>query len=89
MQVFIINAFLLIEFIRLFVEFIHLFSINALILHKSSAFMLSINGLALTNDGKFTEPFALVSTSQLPQNHQFQGIGPCAILKGSTLQRCI
>lgn len=85
MQVFIMNAFLLIEFIRLFVEFTRLFSINALVLLKNSALVLSISGLALRNDRKITEPLDVISTSQLPQRYRCLVVGYRAILNSALL----
>ncbi len=83
------NVNLLLELSLLFVEFLWLFSSNALVLLENNSDVLSIGGSVLTNGGKITDILWLVDTCHIPQKHRFQSIGQRAIFKGSTLWRCI
>jgi hypothetical protein len=74
MKVFVINGHLLVEFIRLF-------STNALFWLKNSAIVFIISGAVRAKDGKITETLASVITWQFPQKHRFQAVGWRAILK--------
>ena len=71
---FVMNGHLLVEFIRLF-------STNALFWLKNSAIVFTISGAVRAKDGKITEALDAVITWRFPQKYRFQAVGWRAILK--------